>query len=78
MKTTLNIEVTKKFSLLDAVHFIAKSWQNVKMATIYVNCFKKGGFLQVHDDLTDLESIDQVEDINDVLDRSLMLKFQQN
>lgn len=34
---------TFKVSVLDALHFIARSWMDIKTSTI-VNCFKKAGF----------------------------------
>ena len=52
-------ELAKKLTLLDAAHFIVKSWNDVTAATI-ANCFKKAGCIELtnndFEDNSDYES----------------------
>ena len=66
------IDVSSKISILQAVSFVAKSWQAVKEATI-INCFSKAGFFTLspcvideNDEELSLPEINNGEEYNNI------------
>ena len=55
-------ELIKTITLLDAVHLIAESWDNVKESTID-HCFKHAGFRNENDEMEETEEFDSLADI---------------
>ena len=45
-------DISSKISILDAVNFVAKSWREVKEATI-LNCYHKAGFFTLSPSMND-------------------------
>lgn len=56
-------EITKAFSLLDALHLVAKSWKLVTENSI-INCFKKSGFLKLDSEFQEVYDV-----ASDILDQ---------
>ncbi|XP_071161006.1 uncharacterized protein [Mytilus edulis] len=47
--TATAVEIAKKVTLLDAIHMATNVWKKVKTTTI-VNCFRKAGFKDTHEE----------------------------
>ncbi|VDI45379.1 Hypothetical predicted protein [Mytilus galloprovincialis] len=56
--TATVVEIAKKVTLLDAIHMATNAWKKVKTTTI-VNCFRKAGFIDTHEE----ELIPEIKDI---------------
>ncbi len=64
------IDICSKISILQAVSFVAKSWREVKEATI-INCFWKAGFFTLSPSVIDdeefsLPEINNGEEYNNI------------
>ena len=55
-------EPVKTITLLDAVHLIAESWDDVKESTID-HCFKHAGFGKENDDMEETVEFDALPDV---------------
>jgi hypothetical protein len=60
----MQVQLKKRFSILDALHLVAMSWMRVSEKTIK-NCFRKGGFSQTNAETPASEESDLTSDIFD-------------